>query len=115
GATDEVVFVLGQGDDRAHARQLVRKYRHMDAVTQALQAVRTRWNERLDQVRIRTPDRALDLLFNRWLLYQTTACRLWGRAAFYQACVAYGFRDQLLVLYERMVCASGDAHAQRPR
>src|SRR5438552_6331619 len=29
------------------------------------------------------------------MLYQTLACRVWARSAFYQSSGAYGFRDQL--------------------
>ncbi len=94
GETEEFTLVLGQAADAEGARQLVGKYRDTSAAT-ALQAVQSRWNALLDTVQIRTPDRALDLLFNRWLPYQTIACRLWGRTAFYQSGGAYGFRDQL--------------------
>jgi cyclic beta-1,2-glucan synthetase len=64
-------------------------------VDAALQNIKSFWDDTLTTVQVTTPDPALDLLVNRWLLYQTLSCRVWARAAFYQAGGAYGFRDQL--------------------
>jgi cyclic beta-1,2-glucan synthetase len=94
GQSDEISFTLGQAEDTDAARALVERYRTRSA-QQVLAQVQENWNDLLSAVQIHTPDRALDLLFNRWLLYQVVSCRLWGRAGFYQAGGAYGFRDQL--------------------
>src|SRR5207253_5328571 len=91
----ELVFVLGQGDDLAEARRLIDKYRDPAAATAAFDETSRGWRDRLGQVHVCTPDPAMDLVLNGWLLYQTLACRLWARSALYQSGGAYGFRDQL--------------------
>ena len=90
----EVVFLLGDATTTDGARTLIARYRSADLEAVLDAAVKT-WDDVLGTVQVTTPDRALDLMLNQWLLYQTLACRVWARSAFYQASGAYGFRDQL--------------------
>ncbi|HEY8154025.1 MAG TPA: glucoamylase family protein [Myxococcota bacterium] len=90
----EIVCFLGQAATNAEARSLIARYRTAD-LDGVFRAVAGRWDDVLDTVQIKTPDRSMDVLMNRWLLYQTLVCRVWARSAFYQASGAYGFRDQL--------------------
>jgi cyclic beta-1,2-glucan synthetase len=90
----DVVFFLGEAATLEEAGTLLARYRTAD-LDAVLRAVMDRWNQMLGAVQVKTPDRSMDLLLNRWLLYQTLACRVWSRSAFYQAGGAYGFRDQL--------------------
>ncbi len=53
------------------------------------------WDRLLSTIQVETPEAFANFLLNRWLLYQTLSCRVWGRSAFYQSSGAYGFRDQL--------------------
>ncbi|HEV3221092.1 MAG TPA: glucoamylase family protein [Candidatus Acidoferrales bacterium] len=94
GARVEIVFFLGEGENRERVRELLNKYRSAD-LDEVLRTVTTYWDDVLGAVQVTTPDPGMDLMLNRWLLYQTLACRVWARAAFYQLSGAYGFRDQL--------------------
>jgi len=90
----DVSFLLGDAADAAQAQALVAKYRDRD-FDAVLGAMAAQWSGVLDAVQVHTPDRALDIMLNDWLLYQVASCRLWARTAGYQASGAYGFRDQL--------------------
>ena len=95
GEIGEVVFILGQGDNRAHARGLAKRWQQREHVDRALDVQRQAWNERLGAVQVKTTDTAFDIMVNRWLIYQMMSSRLLARAGFYQAGGAFGFRDQL--------------------
>jgi len=95
GASDEVVFLIGVGEDREAAQTLVRRHSDPHVVADGLERVLAAWEARLQTVQVRTPDPAMDLMLNGWLLYQSLSCRMWGRTAFYQSSGAFGFRDQL--------------------
>ncbi len=90
----EIVFFLGEAATRTQALSLIAKYRTAD-LDAVLAATTSLWDDVLGTVQVKTPDRSMDIMLNRWLLYQTLACRVWARSAFYQASGAYGFRDQL--------------------
>jgi cyclic beta-1,2-glucan synthetase len=93
-AVTEIIFCLGEAGTKAETQSLIARYRTTD-LDAVLATVTRHWDEVLDAVQIKTPDRAMDILVNRWLLYQTLVCRVWARSAFYQASGAFGFRDQL--------------------
>lgn len=95
GTGREITFRLGVGRDAGHAAELVQRFRGPQAAEDALEAVRQHWRHTLGAVQVQTPDAAVNVLTNGWLVYQTLACRVWARNGYYQSGGAFGFRDQL--------------------
>lgn len=96
GQEREIIFRLGAAGRRGNdVSAMVKHLRDPQELLTSLQAVRTYWQRTLGAVQVQTPDPALNVLVNGWLLYQTIACRLWARSGYYQSGGAFGFRDQL--------------------
>ncbi|MEO7996990.1 MAG: glucoamylase family protein [Gemmatimonadaceae bacterium] len=95
GETREIAVLLGSARNDADAREQLTKLREVTHASDALSANRKKWDERLSVVSVRTPDRALNAMLNKWTLYQALSGRMWARMGLYQSSGAYGFRDQL--------------------
>lgn len=94
GDAAEQVFLLGYADNLEAAQALATRAAAASPLTR-LEQVQRQWKQLLGATTVVTPDPLFDALVNHWLLYQTVSCRLWAKAAFYQAGGATGFRDQL--------------------
>jgi len=95
GEKTEIVCMLGQAETVEEVHRLVLAYREGLALEIALDQTKAWWDGLLGTIEVHTPELAADFMINRWLLYQSLSCRIWGRSAFYQSGGAFGFRDQL--------------------
>src|SRR5215203_1870949 len=95
GAEKEIIFMIGSDVNLQQAKNLLQKFADKNAVQQSFQNVKDYWKEVVEAVQVTTPDTALNILANGWLIYQTIACRMFARSGFYQSGGAFGFRDQL--------------------
>lgn len=95
GESRDVVFILGAGQNRQEADALVQRYCDITAAEASFATIRQYWQRMRGGLQVSTPDPAVNLLANGWLLYQVLSSRLWGRSGYYQSGGAFGFRDQL--------------------
>lgn len=93
--TKTVLFGLGQSSDLNEIYKIRYKYRDVSTAENELIRVKDYWDKLLGTIQVKTKDRAVDIMVNGWLLYQTVSCRINARAGFYQCGGAYGYRDQL--------------------
>ncbi len=113
----KLLWLLGDAGSPEEASALVARHRKRDFDRRLEEAVKT-WRGFLDTLQIETPDKAFDAMVNHWLPYQSVACRIRARSAFYQASGAFGFRDQLqdtlaLLLHDPQLAHSQILNAAR--
>lgn len=94
-AEKEIAFTLGHVKKENDYEKMALSYRSLANCKNELKQIKRFWDEHLRKIQVQTPDKSMDLMLNGWLLYQTIACRIWARSAFYQSGGAYGYRDQL--------------------
>jgi cyclic beta-1,2-glucan synthetase len=112
GESEVVTFVIGQAATIEEARRVLTTHRDPARFASTLHEVKSQWDAILGTVQVKTPDQGMDLVVNRWLLYQALSCRFWGRSATYQSGGAYGFRDQLQDSMALVYGAPNEARAQ---
>ncbi|MGZ3769298.1 MAG: GH36-type glycosyl hydrolase domain-containing protein [Bdellovibrio sp.] len=91
----DIFILLGQTDSLEQMQSLVAKYKNQKNCETAFVEMQNMWEKILNTVQVKTPENILNIMLNKWLLYQSVVCRFWARSAFYQSGGAYGFRDQL--------------------
>lgn len=94
GEEKVVTFFMGDCATREEALALATEVK-VSSFDGVLKTTNDFWQEFTGRLQISTPDKAMDLMVNRWLPYQALGCRILSRTAFYQSSGAYGFRDQL--------------------
>ena len=92
GEEKEICFLFGAAESENEAAETVAKFK--DSFKEAFEDMK-KWRAGICALYLQSGQKQIDFLFNNWILYQVTSCRLWGRSAFYQSGGAFGFRDQL--------------------
>ncbi len=108
----EMVFLLGEEKDPERGYSLINKYKNINVSKNAFNEVKEFWNSILARVQIETPDNTMNYMINSWLMYQNIACRVWGRAGFYQVGGAFGARDQMQDVTNALYHAPEEAKKQ---
>ena len=81
GETRDIYIYLGDAENREAAVSVLDQVRKAD-FEEILKSVHAYWTAFNGTVKVKSPDRAFDLMVNGWLPYQALACRINARAAF---------------------------------
>ena len=88
-------ILIGEENSFEKINEVLEKYQKEFDVEVKLENVKSKWNNILSTISVKTPSDSINILVNGWLVYQTIASRILARTGYYQSGGAYGFRDQL--------------------
>lgn len=91
----EISLVLGEETTQEKMKEVAYYYTKVENCKKELENTKRYWSDLVRTVQVKTPIESMNILLNGWLVYQTIACRIWAKSAFYQSGGAFGFRDQL--------------------
>ncbi len=91
----QVNFFIGIKENKQNIAASLKRFSSQKNIDTALIELKFFWQKMFSTLVIDTPDKAMNLMVNKWLRYQAISGRLWGRTAYYQQSGAFGFRDQL--------------------
>jgi len=112
GGKKDIVFLLGEDKDLEKGHILINRYKDIRVSKNALEETKEFWDNTLNRIQVRTSDNTMNYMMNSWLMYQTIACRMWGRAGFYQVGGAFGARDQIQDVTNALYHAPEEAKKQ---
>lgn len=95
GEERKISFFIGIGEELEGIVSVLKHFAKPEVVEKELEETKNKWDTLLGKSEVRTPEKSIDILVNRWLKYQAISSRIWGRCAYYQQSGAYGYRDQL--------------------
>jgi len=96
GQTKEFTVILGEAPSVTETSKLLSKYRDVKSAKKELQKTKDLWKKRIvDNIRIKTPDKDFDTIYNIWVKYQVYICNLWSRSPsfFHEGSGGRGYRD----------------------
>lgn len=88
-------ILIGEESNVEKINEVVKQYENEFDTEVKLENVKSKWNNILSVINVKTPSESLNILMNGWLVYQTIASRIFARSGYYQSGGAFGFRDQL--------------------
>ena len=88
-------IIIGEENNFESILEMKNKYHNQENSEIELIRTKSKWNDILNTIKVKTPSESINILMNGWLVYQTLTSRLFGKTGYYQSGGAFGFRDQL--------------------